>query len=313
MPKLFFTEDTGLEAVKHNVGADIYRALKRHLGGLDLDYVGERKPGSLYKDMLLATCLHDFEGVSYGTITELFHRKLRYSDKTIQTNVKRTRHALSQWGQRYIYWPTRAQLDRAVADHRFPEWMGPVRWWMDSTDVLIAASKPVRSPDGEWWSGKEGGPARRYMVIADGDRLVRYAWGGYSPKVYDAHFCAVAKPTLEQHCRGTSILGDTHFFSACDHIEDPVFIASPPENAGIDLLRRRGFAQDTNEVATRRAQVKAARGVVEQVFASIKRSSVYLRAPAYFKWQDAPDELDHVFYWAVGVHNKKIMNTHRVA
>lgn len=312
MPKLFFTEETALETVQNSLGADIYRALRRHLGGLNLDYVGERKPGSLYKDMLLATCLHDLEGVSYGMITEMLHTKLRCSDKSVQTNIKRTRHALAEWGQRLIYWPTRAQLNVAVEDHRFPEWMGDVRWWMDSTDIAIARSKPVRYSDGPWWSGKNGSPARRYMVLADGNRLVRYAWGGYSPKVYDAHFCAIAKPILEEHCSGTSILGDTHFFSARDFITDPVFVASPPENASIDLLRRRGFAHDTNEAAIRREQVKGARGVIEQVFASIKRSSVYLRAPPYWKWQDDPSELDHVFYWCIGVHNKKIMNLYNV-
>lgn len=50
-------------------------------GGLDIDNVGARKPGSRSKDMLLATCLHDLEGISYGVITKMLHTKLWCSDK----------------------------------------------------------------------------------------------------------------------------------------------------------------------------------------------------------------------------------------
>jgi len=255
MPKVQHTLESVKQTVKDAVGRAIWKELERYIAGANIRWVGKRKPEGLHKYMLLATAMHDLAGMAYGPISRLHHTKLACSDKTIQTNVLRCRHALSEWGQHLIRMPNRHELNRAVEDMNIPEWMGPVRLWADSSDIPTAHLHSVRLPSGEWWSGKEGCPARRYMVMADGFGLVRQAWGGYSPKVYDAHFLRIVKPWLEENCRGISIIGDTHFFSAADVISDPQIIAPAPSNAGIDLLRRRNFAQDTAEADTRRAQV----------------------------------------------------------
>jgi hypothetical protein len=313
MPKVQYSYDTALASCKETVGAQIYKELERHLAGANVKWVGEQKPDNMHNLMLLATCLHDLHAVSYGVITKLLHTKFRCSDKTVQKNIKRARHALANWGRAYIIWPTRTQLDQAVSQHKFPLWMNKVRWWMDSTDVPIARLEGVRSPKGEWWSAKLGGPGRRYMALVDGDRLIRRLWGGYSPKFYDGQFMRLEKRWFEEKCAGTAILADTHFFAARELINDPEIIAPPPENATEDLLFRRNFASDTAEAARKRNDITERRGVVEQTFASIKALSAFLAGGPGDKWQDDPDELDSVVEWVVGVHNKRIINERRLA
>ena len=313
MPKVKHTLESAKETVKAAIGKNIWKELERHIAGADIGWVGKRKPDDLAKSMLLATAMHDLAGIAYGPITRLLHTKLGCSDRTIQTNVRRCRHALSQWGQDTIWMPRRHLLNQAASDINIPEWMGDVRLWADSADIPTAYLHAVRRPSGEWWSGKEQCPARRYMVFSDGDSVVRQAWGGYSPKVYDAHFLRIVKPWIEEKCQGMSIIGDTHFFSAAEFITDPRIVAMPPPQATIELLHRRNFAQNTAEVETRCRQVAEVRANVEQVFASIEKMSEFLAAGPYCKWQDRPEELDHVFYFCVGVHNRNIMNRLRRA
>lgn len=143
------------------------------------------------------------------------------------------------------------------------------------------------------------------MVLRDGTGKIRRLWGGYSPKTYDAEFMRTHRQWFREQLGGVAILADTHFFSACDYIRHPEILATPPKNAGVDLLRSRGFATTTKEAKKRSKKIKETRGVVEQVFAGIKHTFLPLAGGPYQVWREPETELDHVVTWACGVHNRQ--------
>ncbi len=144
------------------------------------------------------------------------------------------------------------------------------------------------------------------MTLRDGSGRVRKLWGGYSPKVYDSHFMSLKRRWFKRKLAGTGILADMHFFEARAHIKDPDILATAPPKITADLLRVRGYAEDTREAKRKSAAITKKRGVVEQIYARVKKIFLPLAGGPYHVWREPESELDYVVEWACGVHNRLI-------
>jgi len=68
---------------------------------------------------------------------------------------------------------------------------------MDSSDFKMKGKRSTSTKD-PFWSYKENGPARRFMMVTDGRGSVKRIWGPYSPKTYDGDFLkAINKISLQ--------------------------------------------------------------------------------------------------------------------
>ena len=214
MPSRKSTYDAALAEVKEYFTPAIYKEMERYLCGHQPHWWGEQGGDDFAKLMLLATCMHDARAYSYAAIRSALKPKVPIWNTAIQHNVKTVRRVLADWGDEHIYLPSTADRNAAVADRTFPDFMKKVRFWLDSTDVPLARIKKFKSRKGDYWSGKLSRPAWRYMALRDGNMKIRYVWGGYSPKTYDAEFMRNHKKWFKDNLSGVAILADTHFFKA---------------------------------------------------------------------------------------------------
>lgn len=264
MPARRTTYDAAVGEVREFIGSQIYKEMERYLLAREPAWWGEHAGVNMGKLMLLGTAMHDGRLYSYNAIYRTLQPKLVIWPSALQHNCRLVRRIMAQWGEETCQLPTRRERDEAVAGRNFPKWMEMVRFWIDSTDIPLARTRRVTSRKGIHYSGKLARPAWRYMVLRDGTgKISEKAWGGYSPKTYDAEFMRTHRQWFEENLRGTAILADTHFFSARDYIKNPEILATPPKNAGVDLLRARGLATTTKEAKNRSKKIKETRGVVE--------------------------------------------------
>lgn len=138
------------------------------------------------------------------------------------------------------------------------------------------------------------------MFLRDGTMKIVGLWGGYSPKVHDGTWLEMNKWWLDRNLAGGSVLGDCHFAWGVKGLENVVMHCPfpKPSKPSVDVSSAEVVVlskakQSYNE------QVRKARSRLENAFGQLKSK---WRAFT-LKWQEEPEQLDHVMWIAVGVYN----------
>mgnify|MGYP002146532435 CR=1 FL=1 len=300
-----FNYNGAQERIRNVVGGTTYRDMLRYLQCRDLKLWGAAKPHDFVEICMVATASKDVLGLSYADIILAFSNKISFFPRAIHHNIKLCRRSLRNWAHQYITPGDACGWKRAADRANLPIWLKGVRLWMDSTDIKIAKKGRKREPKSKHWSAKLQAPGRRFSVVSDADGVIRKAWSGVSPKVYDTDFVISQKDTLEDNFAGATIIADNHYWVASKKMRDPKFLACAGKKTTVAEARKARFAQTKEELRQRRPEAKEARARVETNFSSLKRTFRSLRGEAYMPWRESLQELDHTFVWACGVHNYK--------
>lgn len=188
----------------------------------------------------------------------------------------------------------------ATAKYRkFPDKFKKLALWIDSSDFPIWKRKG-RGRKSEHWSGKIARPARRYMFLSDAQGRVRKVWGGYSPKLYDAHLCEANKDWFREHCNDVGIIGDMHFKSAAAAELKPAILYGPSEdeqwNEEDDCIDAPSITQ---KHLTLKQKHKDLHSRIERAPGAIKNRFQCLEEA----WPEELHQLDCVVRFASGLHN----------
>lgn len=176
---------------------------------------------------------------------------------------------------------------------------------MDSTDCPIVTA-PDRGPQTEYWSGKSNCNAQRFMVITDFQGRIQEVFGGYSPKVYDAHFVQIMKSHFVKNYSKAIFLADNHFSSVNDYFEYPKFYCPTREtntnSDSVDPETQEGLNTLTKKQQMKNNAIRVARGKVERPFAVTKTKFQALEE----KWKEELPQLTYLFFVACAVHNEML-------
>jgi hypothetical protein len=90
-------------------------------------------------------------------------------------------------------------------------------------------------------------PGQRFMTIQDGKGLILKVFGGYSPKVFDAHFMNHNKQFLEEEMKGAVMLGDEHFRTTSQYFDGPKIVTNVPEKKKAEKKKKSGKKRKRDE------------------------------------------------------------------
>ena len=141
---------------------------------------------------------------------------------------------------------------------------------------------------------------RRYLVLAEGELLVRHIWGGYSPKLYDGHATVFLEDWLSEHLVNGVIIADQHFEWAAKKLNCVRFctpIKSPPKPKSQQLLvNARVLTKKQQNFNDAHSHLRAR---IEVIFGWLKNTFACFSQP----FPEELDELDMIFRYAIGIHN----------
>jgi hypothetical protein len=220
------------------------------------------------------------------------------SERTLRTNIQKTRSALKFWASKYVYvrddeWIQNARKNAGLKSH-----VSKCEFLIDSQDVPICKEKHMPPPHlDDYWSGKLGARAQRFMVISDFANWIHHISYGYSPKVYDSHWCSSHKELFDKNFHGSTFLTDLHF---CD--------LEKYTNGGCHVISRLAKSKSGGEFTPSEEEFNKAciqaRARCEQVFTRLQSRFTSLAAP----WQEDMEAQEDVMHIAAAVSNLDILN-----
>jgi hypothetical protein len=235
-------------------------------------------------------CIENNEGV--GFIPE--------AEKTVRGNIQKIRATLKFWAAQYIY----AREDELVQNARkvagLKSQVVKSELLIDSQDVPIYKEKdtPIPSLD-DYWSGKLGARAQRFMIISDFGNWIHYISYGYIPKVYDDHWVSSHKDLFDLNFAGYTFLADLHFRGIEKYTNKSCHVITRLEKS------KSGGELTPSELAFNSAVTKG-RSRCEQVFTRICSKFPSLQSP----WQESLEAQEDVMHIGAGISNMEILNKH---
>jgi DDE superfamily endonuclease len=292
MPHLFSTlkskvlkhiqRDTLKSIVKASIGSKTYLwGIKQPPNHLEICVVI-----ALYKDMF---------GKSYSELLPSIKKFLPTSKKTLNHNQHVLRKEFGKWGEQQLQLGGLSNW-RRVSKKYLPTLKNCPHLLMDSTDFQKSGKNSLSRKDSEW-SYKCNGPGRRYMAIVDVSGCPRALFGGYSPKLYDAHWIEVKKPWIEKNLSGATVYADCHFTSAIPLLKNVNLVTPTPKPRGRkkkNSLKQNDFQPDTIK---KNKQISKVRSRVEQPFGLMQSKFKALSQVFY----EDNDQLDGLVKLAAGV------------
>jgi hypothetical protein len=291
-----------VDFLKHQIvnklGNAVFRDISTYVRGRNLVLWGGHQPEGYANSMLIFALTKFVLGWSYNRMIETLNTNPPLNAKTLNHNCRLLMHVLADWASELIFLGERNDWDAAAAGVPHVNDFGPVRFWIDSSDFYIIRG-PDRHGDSEHWSGKEGRPARRYMVLSTADGIIRKIWPAYSPKRYDSDKVRDHRDFFDSELRGVAIVGDNHFYTAREYLRHAIIVvpsreADPPRNRA-----DRASGEIGNAEIVRNRKIRALRARVETSFAMITNKVESLKGPF---WEDEFLQ-DDVVTFAAGVHN----------
>ena len=124
------------------------------------------------------------------------------------------------------------------------------------------------------------------------------AYGGYSPKLYDAHWVQANKHFLEHNYRGAHIIADQYFHSAGTIMGVRFLTTDPPASrCNFDTVDQWNAHEEkrkraNREIASLRARVEGIFGLLSNKFNALGN-----------KFGDSAEQTDYLVSYASAVHN----------
>lgn len=158
----------------------------------------------------------------------------------------------------------------------------------------------------DYWSWKCNTIGRRFMVLQDGHRRIRWFEGGYTPKLYDGAFLETQKHFLSDHLAGAIIVADMHF-ELGNKIFDQIKFHVAVRKKAPGRPKKGEVAPKIIPPLTKKQKqynklVQHLRARVESPFGWIKRTFKVLEIP----FRESAENLNNTVIFAFGVHNCKI-------
>jgi hypothetical protein len=269
----------------------------------DVALWGESKSQNFLLDNLYLTIYHDSTMLGYGKIKNQIKRWYSPSQISLQHNIKKCRELLCRWAVDHLFPPGDSkEWDKTAVVCRFKDDFKGANLWMDSSDFPKEGIRKY-SRKGRDWSYKLNRPGRRYMVICDAKRRIRFKFGGYSCKTYDGDFLEAKKEFLELVLKDGVILADNHFSLGRKLFQNVKFLVNYKEK------KDNSFDNSTEEVINLTKKQKEfnkkhrhARARVESPFADLKNKFKCFTKP----FRDGDEQMDFAVTYAMGFHNINI-------
>jgi len=225
----------------------------------------------------------------------------KVSTHSLIHNTQEIRPILGEWGEEQIRSGTMKIWDKYASAVKKPKELKDVNLWMDSTDFPLET--PVDTPKShDYWSYKCNKLGRRFQAVFDGKTKCRALWGGYSPKIYDSHWCEVNRRGLETTFKGATIIADQHYQSYSKKSKGLRVITPIPERKKRMTKRPHDQVSLTEKQIKRNKRIRTLRARVENPFGKIDNKWKSLTKP----WKEDPEQLDALVFFAVAVLNKNI-------
>jgi len=205
-----FGEDSLLEIIPH---------ARKNLQAKFL--YGDKKEAKNFGVYYTLLCIYkDATAKGYDKLLTMIPTPFRSSKESILHNIRCARKMLFKWSKLKIS----IQSLKKLKEHSKPIILDTVptedkhgkikvHMWMDSTDVRVRGKRSISKKD-PYWSFKENGPGRRFMMLSDCHGFVQKIWGPYSPKTFDGDFLKTHSTELSNDLQGCTVVADCHFESA---------------------------------------------------------------------------------------------------
>jgi hypothetical protein len=283
--------------LKNKLGASTLRTILNSVKQSNPNIWSEKRPSMLPKTCILIAVYKDVYGLSLRKLRKRIKTWWPHKRKTLAHNQKVIRHALAKWGESTVHLGTVEDWNEAVESWKRPSPLKDVNLWIDSIDFRLKG-KATMSRKSKKWSYKLNSPGQRYLFLFDGKGQIRKYWGGYSPKVYDAHMVQIKKKWIMRNLQGGRIIADQHFAWGARHIHGDIKFYTKikkPTKSG-KRKERRGLSKSEKEYNKKIDQVRAR---MESWFGQIRQKVKALEKV----WYEEPQQLDNVVSFAVGVQN----------
>lgn len=277
--------------------------MENYFKSKDVSLWGESKTENFLLDNLYLTIYKDISMKGYGVIKNKIKRWYSPSQISLTHNVKKCRELLCRWAVDHLF-PTgdSKEWDKTAVTCRFKDDFKGANLWMDSTDFPKEGIRKY-SRKGREWSYKLNRPGRRYMVICDAKRRIRFKFGGYSCKTYDGDFLEAKQEYLDEKLKGGVVLADNHFMNGKKIFKNVKFLVNYKEK------KDNSFDNSTQEVVNLTKKQKEfnkkhrhARARVESPFGLLKTNFKSLSIP----FRDGDEQMDYLVTYAMGFHNINI-------
>lgn len=263
---------------------------------------GMTRPRAFLEKSLYVTLFKIITGKGNNKLAEKIRAWYKISHKSIAHNAKILFGILGKWGKSKIVLGTSSDWNRVVRNSNFMKAVSDTNLWMDSTDFPMEGKRTI-SKKSEDWSFKCNSPGRRFMVLSDGNGIVKKMWGGYSPKIYDGTWVELFKDWLEENLKGGVVVADNHFMWAKNNLKQVKFHCNYPEkkkeeiidsdddeNATVLTEQKKAY---NSAVRNTRARVEDSFGILKNYFNSLK-----------FPWRESSKDLDNLVFFGIGLLNE---------
>ena len=283
------------DEVRRTLGNDCFYAVRRYVIAKDPKLWGLEQPDDFLEKNLVLCIFKDIEFLGYARLRRMIWRWLKVSDKTLRHNFKIIRKILKRWGKRQIISSDANVWNNVANNIRRGRHVQNVNLLQDSSDFPERGNVPKTDP---YHSFKLNCKGRRFQVIIDLLGRVKGLFGGYSPKVYDAHWLEICRPLLERKFQGGVIAADTHYNSKIN-LDGITYVVPNYPNVVPIADNTADLTVLTNEQKMKNNQIHKLRARVESPFGLIKNKFKSLNS----KFGDNKEQHDCLVFFAIGVHN----------
>lgn len=212
-----FLESQVLQQLPEKLVKLLLRQVRKDVGVARL--MGSDLPENCDRRMAVLVLFKDLYRVSFHSAVNDYDLGWKLSQHSFTVDAKRIRRAFRTWAKTQLVLGTAKDWDHAASNLRRIKGLEKINLWMDSTDIQMAHRDGWKRA-GPHYSGKMKKWAQRFQVLQDASGRILQAWGGYSPKVYDAHWVDMMKETVEEKLGGGHIVADCHYSTANQYLED---------------------------------------------------------------------------------------------
>lgn len=287
--------------IKSEIMQEMVKHVKTALKNNDIVFWGTKQPRFFVNDMVYLVIYREMEALSMEELCRIYHTH-NLGHSSIENNINQIRFSLFGWARAIIVPGDFTEWKTAVRNVPLAPSIEDANLLIDSTDLHIQ-NDSSRGPSSEYWSGKEGCPAIRFMIIYDFKGKVRAVIGGYSPKVYDGALVHILHPFLYSCFSEGVFLADTHFNVVNKYFTIPKFHCTVPEkgnNASIGEPEEAiNLSVATKKQLAKNKAIKGARGKVEKGIADCIKPFKSLQV----KWRDDVIHLTYTFFIACAIRN----------
>ena len=268
---------------------------------------GLRKSSSLRRLAVRVALYKEIMGLSFDKVLDVLPKSIRWSKHTLVENQKALLNEMGNWADEIMDKRMIAHYQQLSKRNGLVTFQKRPLFLLDSVDFPVQCFRGLRRSN-KIWSYKLNGPGRRYMLLSDGNGIPLKVWGGYSPKAYDGHWVCFSRDWFNKHLKPTTIIADSHFWSAQDELKNvnlcPIMPLTVKPINGIVRIGRLKFNVNDSTFKNKQKEMKSMRSAVERQFAQIKNNFVSLQK----KFRGEKFDLDNLikFSAAVLLYNSQI-------